>query len=97
MTENKKIEILRLIGFDKTEAKKRLESGTAFYSAEDFEENYMNYLEEWGMLQYEDEEEKIEVNKTIEKYRKMVEEGITAPDWVIYEYEDKKYYILIAC
>lgn len=97
MTEDKKIEILRLIGFDKTEAKKRLESGTTFYSAEDFEENYMNYLEEWGMLQYEDEEEKIEVNKTIEKYRKMVEEGITVQDWVIYQYEDKKYYIEIAC
>lgn len=57
----------------------------------------MNYLEEWNMLEYEDEEEKKEVEEIIADYRRMVEEKDPAPDWQIYTDNDGKlYYIRLA-
>lgn len=57
----------------------------------------MNYLKEWGMLDYEDEEEKEEVRKRVEEYRRMVEEKDEATDWEIYRDNDGTlYYIQLA-
>lgn len=97
MTKEKKLEILGNCGWGKDGAKKLLNSGTIIFDAEDFEKNYMNYLEEWNMLEYEDEEEKKEVEEIIANYRRMVEEKDPAPDWQIYTDNDGKlYYIQLA-
>ena len=97
MTKEKKLEILANCGWGKDGAKARLISGTTIYDAEDFEKIYMNYLKEWGMLDYEDEEEKEEVRKRVEEYRRMVEERDEATDWEIYRDNDGTlYYIQLA-
>lgn len=97
MTKEKKLEILGNCGWGKDGAKKRLNSGTIIFDAEDFEKNYINYLEEWNMLEYEDEEEKKEVDEIIANYRRMVEEKDPAPDWQISTDNDGKlYYIQLA-
>lgn len=97
MTKEKKLEILGNCGWGKDGAKKRLNSGTIIFDAEDFEKNYMNYLEEWNMLEYEDEEEKKKVEEIIANYRRMVEEKNPVPDWQIYTDNDGKlYYIQLA-
>ena len=97
MTKEKKLEILANCGWGKDGAKARLISGTTIYDAEDFEKNYTEYLEEWNMLEYEDEEEKKEVEEIIANYRRMVEEKDPAPDWQIYTDNDGKlYYIQLA-
>ena len=72
-------------GCTRKEAEKYLNNGTIVFTAEDFENNYESYVDEWGG----DEEEK-------EKYRQMIEAGDPVTDWEVKTVEGVKYYIMYA-
>ena len=77
------IEVLRKNGYSKRKAEEELKRGTVVFEGEDFERHFVDYMEEWGV----DEEEQ-------EKYRKMLEEKIAIPDWGIVEDNGNTYYIM---
>ena len=76
-----KIEILMCDRCTKAEAEKHLEKGTTIF--EDFEENFNEYMQEWGI----DEESQ-------ELYRQMIDDKIPVEDWGIVEKDNKTYYIM---
>lgn len=81
MTREMEIEILMEDGCTKSEAEKHLKNGTTIF--EDFEENFVKYMDEWNG----DEEERKE-------YKKMIETGNPATDWGVVKKDGKTYYIM---
>ena len=74
------VEILMKNGCTKTEAEKHLKNGSTIFT--DFEENFTQYMDEWGV----DEEER-------EEYKQMIEGKNSLPDWGIVKDAGKVYYI----
>ena len=75
-------DVLMLDGCTESEAENHIKRGTLVYEGEDFEENFEDYMEEWGV-----EEE------DILKYKDMIEKKIPVKDWGIVEKFGKTYYI----
>lgn len=74
------VEILMKNGCTKTEAEKHLKNGSTIFT--DFEENFTQYMDEWGV----DEEER-------EEYKQMIEGKKILPGWGIVKDAGKVYYI----
>ena len=74
------VEILMKNGCTKTEAENHLKNGSTIFT--DFEENFTQYMDEWGV----DEEER-------EEYKQMIEGKKILPDWGIVKDAGKVYYI----
>lgn len=75
------IDILMMDGCTRSEAQKHLERGTTVF--DDFEENFSQYMLEWGI---DNEEEQ-------EPYRNMIEKKVPALDWGIVETDGQVFYI----
>ena len=74
------VEIRRKNEGTKTEAEKHFKNGSTIFT--DFEENFTQYMDEWGV----DEEER-------EEYKQMIEGKKILPDWGIVKDAGKVYYI----
>ena len=81
MTKEREIKILMSDGCTRAEAEKHLKKGSVVF--DDFEENFDQYMKEWG---YNEEEE--------EAYRKMVTDKTPVADWGVVEQDGKTYYIM---
>lgn len=81
-SKERDIKVLMADRCTEKEAVKFLETGTAVFSASDFESNFDSYMSEWGM-DADDAEE----------YRAMIEKEKPMMDWSIVYFEDEKYYI----
>lgn len=68
------------------EAERRLNHGTAIvYSARDFETNFNDYMEQWGVNQDQDE---------LDEFRAMVDYEVAVTDWSIVKLDGEvAYYI----
>lgn len=84
MTTERQIEILMEDGCTKSEAKKYLDrNGVTIFTAEDFEGNFKQYMEDW----YIDEDDLL-------AYKNMVEKKIPVTDWGVVTDEEGTYYIM---
>lgn len=84
MTRERPVEILMKDGCSKSEAEKYLNrNGVTIFTAEDFEENFGQYMKDWNI----DEDDLL-------VYKDMVERKIPASDWGIVEDNGKTYYIM---
>lgn len=84
MTTERQIEILMEDGCTKSEAKKYLDrNGVTIFTAEDFEGNFEQYMEDW----YIDEDD-------LPAYKNMIEKKIPVTDWGIVTDKKGTYYIM---
>lgn len=84
MTREREIEILMKDGCTKPEAEKYLNrNGVTIFTAEDFEENFEQYMEDW----YVDEDD-------IPAYQNMIDDKIPVTDWGIVTDNENTYYIM---
>lgn len=84
MTRERQVEILMKDGCSKLEAEKYLNrNGVAIFAADDFEENFEQYMEDWGV-----EEDDLLA------YRDMIDKKIPVTDWSVVSDNDSTYYIM---
>ena len=83
MTNEMMINVLMADRCTRAEAEKHLKNGTVVF--DDFEENFDQYMNEWGC----DEEEE-------EEYRKMIDFKNPAADWGVVDQDGNTYYIMYA-
>ena len=76
------VELLMLDGCTRSEAEKHLKNGTVVFS--DFQESFMDYMNEWGIVDKEEQE----------KYREMVETKVPLPDWGVVDQDGKYFFIM---
>lgn len=83
-------EVLMMDGCTRKEAERHLERGTTVFQKSDFEKNFDDYLDEWGIVEDDDV-----LNKSM--FRKMLLEKKPLPDWGIVEDVDGNVYFIQYC
>lgn len=83
--------IIRTYGYNDSEAISALIHGTSVYNADDWENNYESYYEEWfyGGAFYDS----LEMEKEKKEMKEIIEKQKSNEWWDIVTYLGKKYYI----